>query len=383
MTATNGLDRRRFLSLAAGAASVARAQSVERPFRMGFTPAPASREPGNLQDAFQKVAAFGDIASLFLHDGIPWPIALVTDDLAAYPPLLRDYLLAYQAARRLLPNHQIVVSSNVIHHFHYDGIAPYWGDAPNLPLPPDWVGRPFNDDAVKRAALNHLSLLVRMFEPHYLTIGVEVNLLFSRRPLDWPAYTELHRFLYRNLKERFPEVNVNCSVLYENLVGYGIDAENLRRDLGLSGPELIIDAAAGLRDATDGFGVSTYPFMIYGLEPPDGYYDLAALLAWERGLPLWIEQTGHPSRPLPVGDIVIPGSEEAQEAFIAFILERAVRYDARYVVNWIPRDYGNSRGADLVSQTWAHTGLWREDNTPKLALRAWEAYRNLPLRAGR
>lgn len=378
------MRRREFLGAVAAAAGPLRAQTVTRPFRMGFTPFPQVGTLDGFVDAYRTIARYGDISAFFCHDGIPWPQALETSDIEAYPDSLRSFLIMHRNVRdSLIPQHSMYLVANVIHHQKYDQIAPLWADQPNMDLPEDWAALRFNDARVKRAALNYFTAIINLYTPAYFTFAVEINILFSRKPEVWEDYAELHRFLYRSLKETFPTLPVCYSLHYENMLGLGTDAENLLRLLNHRGPEPLINAVAGLRDATDYVAISTYPFMVPGLETSEKFYDLALLLAYERNLPMFVEQTGYTSRPFLVGDVTVPGSDTAQELFMAFILRKAFEHDFRFVINWVPQDYGTAHGDGVFDRTWSFTGLLDLEGRPKQALRPWEAYRALPLAAGR
>ncbi|MBM3735054.1 MAG: hypothetical protein FJW39_04645 [Acidobacteria bacterium] len=319
-----------------------------------------------------------------MHDGVPWPQALNTTDIAAYPRTLREYLELHKTMRdRVLPKHKLYLVTNVIHHQKYDQIAPLWGAGPNEDLPADWDGTAFDSDRVKRASLNYLKALVEHFRPDYFTFAVEINILFSRRPDLWPRYSELHRFLYRGVREAFPTLPVCYSIHYENMLGLGTDARNVLRRLGETKPDPIINAVGSLLDSTDCIALSTYPFMVPELTINERYYDFARQIALFRNVPMFIEQTGHTSQPFDVFGVTVPGSTSAQEAFMARILFEALLFDFLFVINWVPRDYGLRHGDDIFSRTWAHTGLFDEAGAPKPALNVWEAFRALPLRPER
>ena len=59
------------------------------------------------------------------------------------------------------------------------GLAPYWGENDNLPLPKPWDKEPLNSPRVKKAYLNFLLRAVQAMRPDYLAIGVESNVLYA------------------------------------------------------------------------------------------------------------------------------------------------------------------------------------------------------------
>ncbi len=351
---------------------------------MGFTPFPVELTPAGLEEAYRFLSESADCAAFFPNDGFPWLQALETTDLDAYPPLLREYLILNRALQiKYLPSHRMYLAANVIHHVEYDRIAPAWTEAgANQPLPPGWDAYPMDHPDIVRAAANYLRTLIRIFEPEFVALGVEVNLLYCRKPAAWPEFTRLYRTLRDTLRSEFPGVRFGFSIQYENLLGLGSDAFSYVTREGVGSMQPLIEAIDALLPFTDALALSTYPFMIPGLRLPDDFFDPAARLARRHGLPMLIEQTGYTSRSFEAEGIEVPGSPEAQRDFMAFLMARAYEHDFQYVMNWVPRDYGDYYGAGIFARTWAYTGLVDTQGTPRPAWRVWEDFRKLPLVSG-
>ncbi len=81
------------------------------------------------------------------------------------------------------------------------GLAPYWGETDNQPLPPPWNREPLNSARVKRAYLNFVLRAVETMRPDFLAIGVEANVLLSRDLLKWEQFKDLYRETYRAVKK--------------------------------------------------------------------------------------------------------------------------------------------------------------------------------------
>ena len=102
------------------------AAPVTRPFHLGFTRWPTDLTPEGIRVAQDFAHAHGDIVSVMFIGGIPWPEALddkpfsqdVRNNLAYRPPQGKKLFLSISPL-----------------DMDRKGLAPYWGESDNRPLP--------------------------------------------------------------------------------------------------------------------------------------------------------------------------------------------------------------------------------------------------------
>ncbi|HEU0121139.1 MAG TPA: hypothetical protein VFQ91_11490 [Bryobacteraceae bacterium] len=356
-------------------AGVLAAQEMTRTFRMGFTPFPLEQTVDGWTRAFQTISRHGDLTALFIQDGLPWEHAFDGKAVREYPSGIRAFLeFQLELIRAVTPSQARYLAFNPL-SVDYRGLAASWTDEINEPLLYPWNTYDLDHAHVKQVITNHLRALVDFFEPQYLNVGIEVNILLARNFDHWPAYLDLHRHLYTELKKSYPKLPVFTSIQYEHLLGLHGDSIRLRDRLSETYPDVLINEVKKLLQYSDILAISTYPHMIEHLKIDAAYYGTAKELAQERRIPLAVDQTGFSSVPLQILGIELPGSEAAQEQFIGFILREAVTGNFQFVVNFIPVDYGTAYGVDPVALSWAYTGMYRPDGTPKPALSVWDAVR--------
>lgn len=375
------MNRRQLLTSLAGwaAAMPALAQAPTRPFRMGFTPFSVSSDAASWQRAFDVIRDHGDLVALFLQDGIPWDEAEAGLPVTEFPEGIRGfYEFQLQMINGAAPNHARYVAINPVSP-DYRQLAANWSRVTNEPLLYPWNTYDFDHPRVKNAFLNYTRAVVNFFQPTYLNIGIETNILLARNYEHWPAYLELHRHLYTSLKQEFPSLPVMVSVQYEHLLGLHSDSSSLEERLADSYPGVLKAETAKLLQFSDILALSTYPYMVQHNAITEDYFTAGADLAASKGIGLAIDQTGYSSVPLEILGTHLPGSEEAQMQYVNFILWDAQRRGMQFVVNFIGTDYGTRYGTDPVSMAWAYTGLFREDNTAKPALTLWETIRGQSL----
>jgi hypothetical protein len=247
----------------------------------------------------------------------------------------------------------------------YTGIQPLWAETANMPLRYPWNTYDFDHPSVKAAVLNHMREMVDFFQPAYLGIGVESNIMLARIRTHWDAYLDLHRHLYTNLKTEYPRLTILFSIQYEHFLGKHAESAQV----AASG-----DGAASLRqmmEFTDALAISSYPYLVKDLEAGPNYFDPAVELAGAR-VPLCIDQTGMTTRDLELGGNLVVGNEEKQELFLSRLMDRATASKFLFVINFVPLDFGDAHGTDDIAVAWGYTGLVTREGRPKRALALWD-----------
>lgn len=356
-----------------------------RPVLQGFTSLAPADTPGGRVAAYALLRDHADLVAHSLQDGVPWPEALASSDVATYPASLRATWASLRAHdETFVPGHARYLMLNPIDTANYSAIAPYWAEQTIQPLPAPWSSYEFDDPAVKTAYLNYVIAAVEFFRPTHVAIGVEANILLLKAPLRWTTYKNLNAYVYTELKARYPSLRVFTTIHYEHMRGMTGESVSLQMLLRDSYPDVLTSEVVRLLEHSDVMALSTYPFMVGGNlfidqdgGPDRDYYQAAFDIAARVGRPLAIDQSGTISRDLYLDYIgtYLPGSEARQNASVERLLSDAHVYDFEFVINFVGWDYGEHYGSSPTSLTWAYTGLVRVDGSPKPALATWDAFR--------
>lgn len=364
------------LASAAGLGSLALPNAAHaastRPCLLGMVPFPPVLNTG-WDAAYQFIQDHGDAVALYFQDGVPWPQALQSSDMRTYPPSLQSVWDFNRTMRDgYLQGRPLIVAFNPL-DTTYRELSSLWADYPRQPLPEPWATFAFDHPNVKQACLNYCIALVEYYQPTFLAIGVETNILLARLPGQWSAYLKLHEFLYGELKRRYPSLYVFASIQYEHMLGLHIDSAQLAEQVKGFYPDVLRAEARRLMRSSDLVALSTYPFMVADAPLGPDWFQPAIDIAIELGKPIAIEQTGYTSKDVVSPfNTVLPGSELLQAQFLWQVLIAALQYRFAFVINFIPIDYGTNFGTSFEALTWANTGLRNTDGTDKFALRIWD-----------
>jgi len=247
----------------------------ERPFRMGFTRWPADLTLAGVRLAEDFAHAHGDVVSVMMIGGIPWPEALEGRAFS------RD---VQQAFAYRPPNGQAVFLSICPLDMERKRLAPYWGEKDNLPLPPGWAGRTLDHPEVVKAYVAFVLRAVEAMNPAVLAVGVENNVLLTQDPKAWPALKTLHRAAYAAVKKARPTLPVCFTTEVNHYRGHKKEAKRAVQEA---------EVADLMRDS-DLFALSVYPFMSFDTPRPvpADFLDFATGL----GKPVVISESGMTSR---------------------------------------------------------------------------------------
>jgi Glycosyl hydrolase family 53 len=331
-----------------------------RSFLMGFTLWPADLSDEGLRTAQDFAYAHGDIVSVALIGGIPWPEALdgkpfsksVQDGLTYRPP----------------PGKRLFLSVSPLDKDRR-GLAPYWGEQENLALPKPWDKEPINSPRVKKAYINFLLRTVQNMRPDYLAIGVESNVLLTREPAKWRLFKELYRESYRTLKKAHPTLQIffTTEVLHYKRLTKEAKGTDQEREV------------ADLMKQSDLFAMSVYPHMTAELPRPvpANFFDFAARFK----KPIAVSESGMTSRSVAMKSygLVLNGSDADQERFTELLLKTAAREKYEFVINFATTDFERlviklRPPQDDIARIWAFTGMQTGEKKPKPALAQWDAY---------
>ena len=331
-----------------------------RPFLMGFTQWPADLNDAGVAIARDYAHAHGDIVSVMFIGGIPWQEALdgkpfskdVQENMAYRPPAGKKLFLSISPLNR-----------------DKRGLAPYWGDTDNQPLPQGWNSEPLNSARVKRAYLNFIMRAIDAMRPDFLAIGVESNMLLSRDQSKWQQLKDLHRDTYTAIKK----AHRSLPVFFTTEV---LHYKRLTRDAKGTNQEKEV---ADMMRYSDLFAMSLYPHMSpeAGRPLPGNFLEFAT--RFKKGVA--VSESGMTSRPVDLRsyNTSLYGSDADQMQFTEYLLKTAARDNYEFVINFATTDSDRlvarlrPQQADLA-RIWAYVGMQNSDRRPKPASAVWEAY---------
>ncbi len=331
-----------------------------RSFRMGVTLWPADLTLDAIQATLDFIDDHCDMAAPMVLGGVPWTEALAK---APYSDSLIEEL-----SRRAPDGHKVLLSLGILDQGR-SGLAAYYGQTDNLPLPTAFAGLPFDDSQVIAAYTEFCLTAIRMMQPDWLAIGVEVNILLANNPDAWPAFRQMHKAVYRALKAEHPDQQVIFSV-------------EAMHFLGLAGSDAVAQRAAvlDLAQDTDLIGISLYPHMSNDVPRPlpADWLDFMGDLGRAAGKPIGVCESGFTSQDVSLGWFTtLYGTEADQADYMRLLLQAADRDRFAFVVNYCSHDFDPLVArlpveAAELAKIWEHCGLLTATGTPKPVMAVWQ-----------
>ena len=354
------LTRRTLLALA-GTTALAGSGPKKRPYRLGTTrwPPAATPEAVALVEAFLRDHC--DMAAPMVLGGVPWQ-----GDYSA--ALMQE--LSWRAA----PGHPVCLSLGAL-DTPRTGLAPFYAEQDNQPLPADFANLPFDDAKVIAAYSAFCLRAAQIMQPDWLIIGVEVNLLLHQRPDQWPAYLRLHQACVDQLRAHLPGQKIGFSIAALHYLGLldGADPVLQQREM------------QALAASVDLIGWSVYPHTSWDVHLPldPSFFDFITDFGHKTGKAVAITESGMTAQRVWIGLIPLSGSPEAQAQVMTAQLAAAQSGAWDFVVNWTSHDY-----PDLLAlfppetrefgEIWVWTGLVGPKGQAKPVLEIWDAALALP-----
>lgn len=345
------------------------AQPRTRSYYLGFTPFPYDITLDAVNFTYDTIATDADLISQAFDNGVPWPEALSGAEFDAN--VKGDWSLRKS---KTPADHKVFVQITPIDIMR-TALAPYRGAKDEMPLPAPWDGYAFNAPEVKQAYLAYCRRVIDYFQPDFMAIGIEVNLLMQNRPDVWSDYVELHRYVYGELKKEYPTLPIMVTFQVTAILdGYQPEFDHARQ----------MQAFHDLIDYTDIAAYSVYPyFSVYMMQTlPMHIFDEIANLTDK---PMAVSETGYPAQTLTLTQppVTFETDETKQNRYIALLLDKANEYNFRFVINFVLRDYDRIwelMGKPDLAAVWRDTGLYDENGTPRQALKTWKDALALPVR---
>ncbi|MEW5977364.1 MAG: hypothetical protein AB1898_16355 [Acidobacteriota bacterium] len=331
----------------------------QRSHFMGFTPWLSAATAEAVAETYALIAQSADIITHHV-ESVPWTEALKGEP---FRPGLQGNLDLRK--KNTPPGFRVVVSISPLNTGR-NGLAGYYGDHDNMPLPADFEGKRFNDPKIQTAYLNYCRRIAEFFHPDYFIIGIEANELFKNTPGAWADYLQLSQHVYAELKKEYPDLPISQSVTLHQLLD--------RKNPNLAQYQTRIKAFIALHDFA---AVSYYPFF-NGLHSYDEFLQSLESVRQFTDKPIGISECGHPAEPIVVKswNLDFPATPEEQNDFVRALLTQAQR-DRYFFVTWFAiKDFDAlwasfPDSAKDLGRLWRDTGLVDEKGNKRPAYLTW------------
>ena len=329
-------------------------QGPPRTVRLGLGAQPAEETREVYVDTFTTAARHAELVSIARVP--PWreffPGAEVSEGTHALMRLERDLVRQYDLALLFA----IDPTDGAVQRTRIAGL-------PETPQPEEGFLR----EDVQQALVAYAIYIATNYEPEYLVLGVEINMLRARSPEQFRGFLQAYRRAYDAVKSIRPDTKVFPTFQLEDLLGQLTQQHP---------PQWEAVEAFGRR--LDVLAISTYPYLSSAIrlvrEIPAGYYSqLRDRFAGE----ILVSEAGYASATIEGHSWV--GSEREQEQFLRRLLEDAEANGFGAVVWVAERDPMQSRqgGAAVLNDV----GLRFSDGADKIAWAVWEEWALRPLPA--
>jgi hypothetical protein len=324
----------------------------QRAVMMGFTTLPAERSNEATIRAFATTAQYGDI--VVIHRAPPWQdflpgedISSATEETTDLETRLLDQYDALQRVYAIDPTDPAVARERI-------------ADLP-AGIPPE---EGFNSPALRQAFIDYVTYVMGAYEPDYLVLGVEINMLYERSPEQFEAFVSLYEEAHAVAKAARPSTKVFPTFQLEDLEGTLSTSHSPHWE--------VLDYFAGMMDV---LAISTFPYLsnevvAAGDIRPTYFSQLTDHFEGE----IMILETAYPSAPVD-GEHVL-GTEEDQLAYLQRVLGDAQDNGISAVVWTAALDPAWASGAAAGLRD---IGLRQSDGSNKLGWPAWEDWARRPL----
>lgn len=347
----------------AGAAGGADA-GAPRSFALGMTPFPYDVTQAAVDDVYAKLASDADMYAFHTTEGVAWVEALAGEP---YGASVQGKWARHAAEAAAHPEHAVYLALTPLDDSRSE-LADYWGAQEHMALPGAWATYAFDAPEVKAAYLSFCKTAIDAYQPDYLAIGIEVNLLRTNAPASWDAYATLHRETYQALKAEHPGLPIFVTLTAVDLLDGWTQADHTAQ----------MAALADVLPYSDVFALSFYPYMsTYLTEPiPTDTFDTLAALAG--GKPIAIAESGYPAQKteLPSFGLIFDGTPQKQDGWVKLLLGEADARSMPFVVQFLVQDYDalwQAIGGGDFEAVWRDTGLYDEAGSSRPSLTTWQA----------
>ncbi len=336
-----------------------------RSFYMGFTPWLYEASLDAQSVTYDRLAQHGDIIKHHLLGGVPWQEAL---DGSPYSSNLEDNIQGRLS--NSAPSLKVFLAIDSLNTAR-DGLAPYWGQTDNLPLPTEWASRTWSSPEVITAYTNYASDMIDRFQPDYFEYGTEASELLLNDLAGFADFVVFAETVYSNLKAQYPNLILITSVAYKSPSSTAMQTIN--------------NQYTALMPYTDLLGVSTYPYVFFDHNDrgdpanlPNNWLNQVNTL---RGNKPWaISETGWIGEGLSIPEFNYSESSDPtkQNAYLEALLNQSNALNAEFVIWWTVADFDtlwtDTLNQDPLAKIWKDIGLYDGMQNQRTGLSTWNQW---------
>jgi len=307
------------------------------------------------------------------RDGLPWTEAYW--DLE-YPAEFQGRINSRKSAQAHLWNtHKRYLAVSPL-NFMRDNIADQFNAEQHPEWQAFWQSQPLNSEVVKIAYYKHLSRMIEVYQPHYLTYAVEANIFINKQHGRWHEFVELADYIYTRLKQDHPQLKTMIS----------FQAEEFYKGFDLfDAPYVHYQSMKQVFPFTDFMPISSYPYTLFNKpeDMPEDYFTAIADLAPNK--PLVIAETGWPAETLRPY-FQIDSNAWKQRNYWRRVMNDIQSRNGEFIISLLPRDYDaiwekvfKFEPDALLLRLWRDMGLYAGDGTVRPAARLWKQRLKWPI----
>lgn len=250
-------------------------------------------------------------------------------------------------------------------HTSIDGLNILDTAAPLISVPIELVtGIPQNETwgQNRDRLLNTLTAYLNKYSQiKYLAIGNEVNVHYDLETSEFNDFFETYRYLYTELKNKFPNLQISATFQYEALIGKGflMGKQNLNE----------VEMLKIMEDYLDVVSLTVYPYFDYKTpsEVPLNYFSSItevvskSIVITETG---WISREIYPASYSALTEQGYSGSEDEQVQYLKKLVEIIKEYNLLFA-NWTGLNdfYAWEDGKDPVKGHEIYDSIGLKDNS--------------------
>ncbi|HUR10560.1 MAG TPA: hypothetical protein VM012_04290 [Flavitalea sp.] len=325
-----------------------------RNFFMGFTTWPFGPDYQDREKTYQFISDNADIYAEQFDTYIPWK-ALINNQ-----PLPADLINDITSRRGLRnPAHKLFLSVSLLNIQRTDLLADVDGTIPGYTT----MDEPILIDAY----VKFVKYLVDQFQPQYLVIAMEANVLRIKQESKWAGYKSMIQTVRTKLKQDYPALKISESVTLHDWYNPQV-------------PDPIAYAAeiSDYVKQQDFLAISFYPFL-KGLQSRQGYQQAFDFLHSQTTKSIAFSETGDIAENLsiPAYNVSIKGDVCAQNEYLETLLTNARNHDYEFIIWWTHRDYDElwkifPDSTKDLGKFWRDTGLENENGEGRPSLATWK-----------